>query len=321
MNKSYIILTVLLVLAIAGAGVVYQFYVKVRLAELNQAEQEVRILEQKITEMQETFYGTKPEALLLAYRESTEPWRSAARARHDYFQLPDRDYDVTVPEEQKQLARFWYVDEIRERMTELQGEARAARVQIPPAKVLYSVFDARDPDELGSGTNADADEVAGWLWRFERGAELIRSMIEAGATSIIDINRWPPRDGERLQSGYIRYITTGLHFQMPFDRLVEFLDDLRMEARYLSVDAIRITKRNLLEPSLPVNVEMLLTEARFMPAEGPGEVEAEETVSGPRASSGQAMIQQLLSGMATEEPEEESAKGDFLDRIVRWFPF
>lgn len=263
LKRGFVVATLALVLALSGTGAVYQFYVKERMSEYAAHLEEETVLEERIERLQKTFYGTKPETVLATWRGETQPWVEAVRVRSKFFNLGDYTLREEVPPEK--IPRFYYKDEYPKRFQKIEQEAWSHNI------VLDGVdFGVPTPDGI-KGTNPSAEQVSEWLTRFKYVASVTRFLIEANATTIDEVNIWEPR-----MKGNIEMRSAGLRFQMPMKELVTFLDALRMENRFFSVDALWVSNQQLRNPLPLLQVEMVLSQALYkegdMKGGGPGGV-------------------------------------------------
>lgn len=253
LNKTYVVAVLILVCAFGAMGGVYQFYVKARMRDLSQHLAKERNLESKITDLQNTFSGTKPEILLKSWRGEAQPWADAVEDRTSFFRLgDDADLSWDVPEEK--IARFYYNEQYPKVVESLRTYAENNFCDLREFS-----FDLPTPNSL-KGTSPSRRQVSGWLARHEFGASMARMLVDAKASSIDEIYLWPAFDMEFGVDERIELRSTGLRFEMDMKDLILYLDKLRLEDRYWSVDAIKITNPTLRDSFARIQVSMVLTQ-------------------------------------------------------------
>ncbi len=255
-KKGHVIAALLILVALAGTGAVYQFYVKERLAELQTHVQQESELRARITKMEDTFFRTRPEVVLAAWSRQTQPWLDAVGDRTDFFSMGATPGAREVPEEVI-APKFYYAEEYPKMMDRLNQLAYRNKTTLGNID-----FGVPNPDGL-SGQNPSREEVSEWLTKLESVITMATLFIDADALPIDAINIWPPRDGPGGVRGKVVYRTTGVRMTISPENLEAFLKRLTLEDRYFSVDGIWIYNKTLRNPRAPLSVELLLTQARF----------------------------------------------------------
>ncbi len=287
MNKGAIFLTLLLVSSIAGTYAVYEFYVKQRLIELGDHREEAKQLRTKITQLDETFYGTKPDTVLSIWRTEIQPWADAVDRRTTFYDLGGVPLEVEIPEEERDLPKFFYKREHPKLVRAIENSMLESGVRLPDPG-----FGTPDPASYGPGSNPSVEEISGHLARFEFGKAVADLLIGSGAKSITELVIWPEQNAIKGQRGVVEYRTTGLAFTIPMRNWVVLMDELSQEDRYIEVKALRITNRTLREPYADMSVDMVLAQAYYKRDEQVREVGGEMGSSKDRAD----MLATLIPG-------------------------
>lgn len=259
MKKSVVALTLLLIASLAGTFAVYQLYVKQRMKELGENMSREELLENKIDQMQTTFFKTKPEAVLEAWRLETQPWADAVDVRSRFFNLGDISLEHTIPEER--IPKFYYKEIYEKNLQELEDEAWQKGTIL-----ANTTFNIPEPSSYGSGSNPSAKEIEKHIVRWEFGAIMTRMLMDAGATSINTLNMWPQTIKYTGRSGVFNSRTVGVSMTIPIENLVKFLDRLGQEERFFQVEVIRISNSTLRSPYADISVDLILTQVNFEPS-------------------------------------------------------
>ncbi len=258
MKKSVILLTLLLVGSIAGTYAVYELYVKARMRELGEHLEEERQLRGRITELEETFFRTKPETVLSVWRSEIQPWADAVDRRADFYNLGDIPLRVEIPEEERDLAK-WYYKEVQPKMVrELETYAWENGVRLPDV-----TFGTPDPNSYGQGKDPPPGEISRHLARFEFGKAIAELLIDAGVKNVRALEIWPERIEISGRSGDVKSRTTGLSFTIPMRDFVEFIDELSQKDRYFEVKALQLSNTRLRDQNANLNVQMVLAQGHY----------------------------------------------------------
>lgn len=264
--KKATIIGVLLLLASSGAiAAVYQFYVKERLADYAKHLEEGKRLHAKIETMQETFSQTRPDVVIAEWRRKAQPWAMAVDQRAEYFRLavlPETSEPVALPTDA--IPRFWYKSEYPKLRDAIVRHARANNCVFNPN---FGVPD----DNIGG--NPTAADVVGYIEKINYYSSIARMLIDRKARSISTIYPWPVRTGYDGRRGTVKYHTVGLVFSMTTRDFVEFLEWLRTQDRFVTVDSLFVKSAVSLraqDPNPPLEVQMVLTQAEFARKGGVG---------------------------------------------------
>lgn len=254
MKREYIFGIVGLLAVIALPVGAYQFYLKERMVEYQQNDERLAQLRELERSLSSQFGGYRPEYVVAAFEGMVKPWQEAVLERAERFDLGTLDPDVEVPADQG--AKFWYEQEFQKRYFELQNFAYSQGVMIP-----NTTFGAITPQEL-AGRDMGPQLAAQSMEAFERGAGLIRELVDAGARQISNVSFLPPVDDPPLQVQPI-----ALEFWMTMDQLVGFLEEQggegNGEEEYADVPLLRVTNNTLRYPQPLLHVEMVLCRASY----------------------------------------------------------
>lgn len=259
MKKSVVFLTILLVACLAGTYAVYELYVKQRMTELGENLEKEEQLRRRIGELEDKFFRTQPEVVLEEWRRATQPWRDGVDIRTAYFDLGDMPQSVEIPEEV--IPKFYYEEELPKRREALDTYAWQNQVNV--ADIDCNV---PPPNAFGQGSNPSKEEIENLLLEYDYCAALTRLLIDAGPQSLDPLVIWPDKN-IKLRDGNIKTRTTGISMRIRMRPLIEFFDELNAAERYFRVEELRITNGRLLNEDPLLNVDMVLTQADFVPAQ------------------------------------------------------
>lgn len=275
MKKSAILLTLLLVGSIAGTYAVYELYVKKTLRELGDHLEEEKLLQERLTQLEETFFRTKPETVLSTWRSEVQPWADAVDRRAAFFNLGDIPLRVPIPEEERELAK-WYYAEVQPKMVrEIETKAWESGFRLPDP-----TFGTPDPKTYGQGKDPPPREISRHLARLEFGKAITEILIDARVKNIRSLEIWPEQVEISGRSGDVKSRTTGLDVTLSMRDFALFIDKLSQEDRYFEVKALRLTNTRLRNKNANLNVQIVLAQAYYAPAkearEGGGEARSSD---------------------------------------------
>jgi len=259
MSKEHVIAVAVFLCVLLALGGVYQFYFKERVYAYTENVEFQKKLEERLDHLGKTFSNTKPEVIVSAWRNEIQPWADAVAQRAAFF--VSEDYGVEpVPE--RQIPKFHYEEQYHKLFLQLQQDAYTRQ---PPCQIPPTTFGAPRPEDF-RGNTMSRDEVVKWLTRINYGCAVTRMLIKANAYTIDAVELWPPR---KEYGKLLRMQTVGYQFTMTLRDLVAFLDSLRSQNRYVTIDAISIQNPYLRTPWDPVlTVQLLLTQASFVTERG-----------------------------------------------------
>lgn len=257
MNKGLVIAIMLLISALAGMAALYQFYVKEIIKDLQEKTADREQIEKKLEDLETTFYKTKPEVIIKRWRQETQPWAEAVFQRTDFFELRDEPKPIQVPE--GKIPKFFYVEEFPKLEDRLWDYVDEKQCRIPNGLN----FNAPAPKSL-TGKNPSAEEVETWMIDYEYGASIIRFVADSGASEIKSLAIWPSETILKGSAGTIERRRIGFDVFLKYEDLVTFLEKLRTSDRYFSVDVLKLTNRELLDPDAELNAQMIVTQTHFI---------------------------------------------------------
>ncbi len=299
MKKSVILLTLLLVGSIAGTYAVYELYVKKRMRELGEHLEEEKLLQERLTELEETFFHTKPETVLSTWRAEVQPWADAVDRRSGFYNLGDIPLRVPIPEEERELAK-WYYAEVQPKMVrEIETKAYESGFSLPdPA------FGTPDPKSYGQGDDPPPREISKHLAQIEFGKAITDILVDARVKSVRSLEIWPEQTEVSGRSGDVKSRTTGLAITIGMREFVTFIDKLSQKDRYFEVKALRITNTRLRDTNADLTVQMVLAQAYFAPAKQASESSGEAGAS----DLGQSVFQNLFGNRDTTSTQPKSPR-------------
>lgn len=270
----------MLLLFLAALGGSWQFYFKERLEQYAENQQHLEELEEKLNTFQDTFAAedggvVDPEFVIARWEEAVEPWSEALTQRASFFEIEALPDEPLVPEDV--TARFYYEEQIEEEVQDLFQYAWDNNCNIP-----QTTFGVPTQEQV-SGQEIDREQAERWLRRFNFGAAAMRRLIDANALQINEFQVWPPR----MEYGMLELRTVGAFFYMRINDLVPMLESFGREDQYYTVDALRITNTQLIaQQNPPLQIEMLLTQARFIADEEERQAAASRTAQGGQGRGG-----------------------------------
>jgi hypothetical protein len=257
MNKGTIIGVILLLAAFGATAAVYFLYFQTRLTELKEHQTAMNGIHKRLTELGTTFSNTQPPVVVDTWNQGLQPWIEAVLARTDFFNIAEVPEQVDVPEDD--LHKFFYMEKHPQLQKELMDYAYNNACYL-------GAFDFGVPDRTTIGPDPSREDVAKWLTRYEFGSAVTKLLITNNASYIENVVLWPMKAtnvGTSRGAGSIESFTAGVRFAMTLEELANFLETLRTEQRYFSVDAIRIANTQLRNPGARLEISMLLTQARY----------------------------------------------------------
>lgn len=313
MKKSYIIMGVAFLLfagGIYGVFITYVMPMGQELAELEKTETEIL---KKIEVMETAFDGSKPEAYLAGLREQQGPWRVALQQRTPYFQREDVE-KIEMPEDV--IPRFWYREMFPDLEDSVQQMAKERKITL-----LDFSFGEKRPEAYGPGTNPSREEILEQVNKYNYGIQMVKFIMDANPRVVKSVVLWPERKAHSGRSGEVTYRTTGYEISIMWDDLMQFLQRLSNRSTYVTVEAIKITDSTLRFDRDPVEVQLIITEAQFVPSQvGIGGTEGGGSVSafggGTSLPLGGGFGRRGASAQEEEKKEESGGIIDFLKGLV-----
>ncbi|NIA16367.1 MAG: hypothetical protein GWP08_20090 [Nitrospiraceae bacterium] len=321
LTREHILLIVVLLVIVGIVGAVYKLYYVKRMDEFTKNLDTLKQMESTLNDLEETFENTKPQVLIDAHLDRVESLSLDVVKRARFFSTGDMLKIEPIPE--GKMLRFYYKDELTKIIQELRQEAYG---RSPFCPYPDGTFGAPYPEDL-AGMTVTKKIVRKGLRRATFGRSMTRMLMKAKAKRIDSVVIWPARNSP---DNLLVYRTVGLGFLMDLKDLVKFLDDLRLDNRYHSVDALSIQNPYLRYPSQPpVEVRILLTLADYIKPEnrkaGGGRATPAGGPQGPMMAFGRpgmspdeirASLSGLGGGRNRRRNEPEPTKWQ---RFARWF--
>lgn len=328
MKMHYLLFFLALVLGIIAVVCTYLFGILPRHEHYQTLLAEEQQLRDRIGELEEKFSRTRPSAVVAEWRDKVQPWAQAVSSRLSYFDTlaDDERLDVVVPEEEKELPKFWYQRERERRMKALSDETFNAQLVMNS-----SIMSGHEPPApKGAGWNPDAAEVEEWLENYERAASFVREMIEANAREINTLAIWPSEVIMPAPEGTVHLERVGYEIVISMEDFASYLGRLHASDTYASISGMSLMKAGpLSEPDAPVRAAFVLERTRFVPAEARKEREAAPTIRrrtlggdsdiAPAAIAGGIKIQYSEEEMARIRAANADQNPGFFRSILRWF--
>lgn len=324
MSKTVVIMVFLLLAAFGGMAAGYQFYVKDRMKELNDHLAREEALKNKIQQMQtafadiETGKGIKPEFVLAEYRGQLGPWRESVQRRGAYFELRSDTQDIEVPE--GSVPRYYYKEQYPKLLQDLTTKAYTEQTYLNPAAATFPVPDPASYD----GQNPKPELIEEHLRDIAFYTDMAELLIAHNAVSINGIFPWPAVNDGNIRSGDLIKRSTGLDFSMGLGDLTNFWNTLLRDDQYWSIDALRITNTNLRDPNPLLNVQMLLTQARYVEKQAAGPAaggDAGGATAGIAGNLGFDPAQAFARFSAVRRDAEEEEPSWWSTFRKNWLPF
>lgn len=280
------IVGVIILAAIAGAFyATWHFYFKELFAGYKQDNALKDSLETTLKQMDDNFGGYKPELLIDEWQGMVQPWRSAREDRAKYFNFGGW-YDIEATQDEDRILKFWYTEESNAMLMELYKQIyeKMGGYDRFPNDLRAMLHVPKEEDWAGQNVTQEQIDLA--LRTLKFGINLSELLLKANISSLSEISLWPRRFPEVYQE-MLGLQTVGLRFTMTARDLVRFLESLRQETRYFTVDAIRVTYPYISYSGEPqLNVRLLLTQANYRAPKEAGAGPAGAAGAAPGAAFG-----------------------------------
>lgn len=300
-TRSRVIGLLILVGVLGAVGASYKFYFQKKLEAYSRDQKFHDMLDSTLKELNNTFHGTRPEVVTEAWSAQVVPWNDALTQRTSYFSFGTWLDHEKYPQGNAPMIRFWYEDKIGKDFTKFYQDALKKVPDLrgfPAMEQLIANFSVTMPGQW-LGINVTEEMVSAELEKLSFGFAASNLLLDAKPTAVYDIRPWPESVSDEHKK-LLKFRRLGLRFQIKTKELVAFLEKLRTEKRYFTVDAMRITYPYISNPNEPeLFVEMLLSQAAYAkpsgnflasPASmGPGQTDAKNAFAqsfGSRRSMG-----------------------------------
>ncbi len=328
MTKVRIIYAAVLFAVLGAYAAVYQFYFREKLASYRRDEELKQMLDRTYEELRQAFAGVDPDMLTREWRAQIQPWTDAVTERGRYFNFAGWFVHERPPQEGP-ILKFWYDEQSNKMILALYQKVveRMGRYDLFPPDIRAELGVPTVDDWAGIDVNEALVSEA--LSRLAFGIRVCEMMLDAKATRISRVAIWP----QRIEDELLRKQTVGLAFSMGARDLVRFIDEqLRTADRYFTIDGLRITYPYIaynVDPQL--NVEMLLTMARYEPRQAPAAPEQLAAAQGAPGVPGMigvappGMMQPRASqvfddqGMRERRRAQQYQEPGFFGKMWKWF--
>ncbi|MCF6286575.1 MAG: hypothetical protein L3K26_15475 [Candidatus Hydrogenedentes bacterium] len=331
MNKERLIYIAALALLFLGVFCVYNFYFAAKLERYAQHKELLESLRSSDSKLKAAFGPADPDDVIREHDGKEQVWKEAILARVPFFS-DDEWRAHEKPPEDVFILQFWYGDESRKVVEALWEKAQrkyGAQVyqRMPegfPGSVQAMLGVAYS--EAWQGRNITAEMVNVQLEQLHFGVSAIEFLMDNKA---LQISRVSVEDigGAGFIAKDVNYTRLGLSFMMEMKDLVGFLEKMRLEDSYFSVQGMRISHPYILaryEPQLQVDMYLIRTKAAegfSVDGGGSGGGGAASTAEafgssfgttslrgGARLGGGAAGRREELAGAATREKKTGAAK-------------
>lgn len=263
MRRNQIIFGTALFLVLAAFGGVYQFYFKEKLSQYNKDRLFRQELESAAESLSSFFSGTSPDTVISLWRNQVQPWADTLDRRASFFDDGDW-YEHETPPEQGRILRVWYGETLNKMVEELYTNIyeKAPGIYAFPEDILRAL-EVSTENDLAQEQEITPAIINAELAKLSFASSLIDLLLDEKMLALYDIKVWPKRqDGSHKQQLTLQ--TVGLEMDMYMRHLVHFLEVLRRQRRYFTVDAIHVSNAVIAEQNdPPLNVRLLLTQATY----------------------------------------------------------
>ena len=272
------IINALFFLVVLGVALgVYLFYFKDKL-EVYSADQVFQEkLEAQVTTLSEKFQNCKPDTVIKAWVNQTQPFMDAIKTRTKYFGKAGWSDHETYPKDGR-IIKYWYSEEsekvIREFYQKTVPSTMAGNAvmsgRFPMPGPLSQMLNVANIDQW-TGMNVKEETVHQELAKLSYGLSACELMMKAKPLAIYEIAVGEEQT-KRATQKLLKFRSIGYTTIMTMNTLVDFIESLRMAPIYYSVDALSIKYANIASPQEPpMMVQILITRATYNEAKlGPG---------------------------------------------------
>ena len=276
-------------------------------------------LENTLKQMEDNFSGYKPELLIDEWQGMVQPWRSAREDRAKFFNFGGW-YDIDIKQDDDRILKFWYTEESNAMLMELYKKVyeKMGGYDRFPYDLRGMLNVAKEEDWTGQNVTQEQIDLA--LRTLQFGINLSEYLLKAEISSLSNVVLWPRRFPEAHQK-MLGLQTVGLRFTMTARDLVRFLEALRQETRYFSVDAIRVIYPYISYAGEPqLDVRLLLTQANYRAPQDEGTPGTPGVGAAPGATFGAGGAPMVIPPreIDPERMRRQQEPGP-LGRFWRWF--
>jgi hypothetical protein len=268
MNKERLIYMGALAAVFIGVFCVHHFYFAAKLERYAQHKKLLDSLQVSEVKLKAEFGPKDPDDVIRDFNGKEQVWKDAIASRVPFFSDAEwRDHEP--PPEDVFILQFWYGTESRKVVSALwekaQQEYGAQVLQRMPEGFPNSVQAMLGVaySESWQGRNITAEMVNAQLERLHFGVSAFELLMDNKA---LQISRVAVEDigGAGFIAKGVDYTRLGLSFMMEMKDLVKFLEKMRLEESFFSVQGMRISHPYILaryEPQLQVDMYLLRAKA------------------------------------------------------------
>ncbi len=323
---------VILLILLSVAGVMfgaYKFYFQEKLAGYSRDQKFHDMLSTALKDLNNTFHGTRPEVVTEAWSAQVNPWNDALTQRTGYFSFGNWLEHEAYPKGDAPMIRFWYEDKLGKDFNKFYQDMMKKVPDLrgfPSADQLIGAFNVTMPADW-SGVNVTEEMVSKELEKLSFGFAASNLILDAKPTAVYDVRPWPERVSDESKK-LLKVRKIGLRFQIKTKELVGFLEKMRTDKRYFTVEAMRITYPYISNPAEPeLFVELLVSQAAYAKPSGnflaspasmaPGKTDAKNAFAqsfGGARKVGRSRAREE-DAQATGQPQELGTMG----KAWKWF--
>ena len=269
MNKEKALYISALVAVLLIIGAVYQFYFRAKLEEYGNDQKLLEALNATHGQLKGAFGNGDPDDVIRAWSGEVEAWKDAIDTRVPFFS--DNLWRIhEQPPEGELILQFWYGDQttkvINDFVRRVQEKYGATAWQAVPQgfphniQTMFGVTAAQQ----WQGLNVTPELVNQELERLSYGISAFELLMNNGAQRIAFV-----KVEELGSSGFIGkdvdYVRIAYSFSMDMKTLATFLDKLKSDESYYSVQGMKLTYPLILdrrEPLIQVDMYLQRTKAK-----------------------------------------------------------
>lgn len=309
MNKERMTYIAVLFSVFAACFAVYHFYFKAKLEKYAADKQLLENLNDRYANLNTTFKDEDPDTVISRYKSVVESWNDAIDVRVPYFNDTDwREHEK--PPEDVFILQFWYGDLTRKMTYALWEKAQAKY-----GAQVYQLFPLDVQSMLGvayaeqwQGYDITRELVTDQLERLSYGISAIQLLMDHNAQQIRQVSIYDPTPSGFIGAN-VEYQRMGLSFIMEMKDLVKFVDDLRGDDHYFSIQGMKVAHQYIgvkYEPKMEVEMYLLRTRPK---------VELTAAAIGASGNLQPANAQQAFSGAFRNPFQASEDDGDAQRRV------
>ena len=249
--------------AIALLWGTWHFLVGERMKKYRDDRERLDQLSEKCVALSERFAEERPAHVVGVYEEQVAPWEFAVESRSRFFTSDHKDKVPKVPDEDLALIRIWYEEQIAAAIRSLQEDMASKLYQLPPVN-----FDVPTAATLYD-REVNQFQALIWLTRQERGAAMVRRLLDADVPVIRSVQM--SKGATPMALFNVTFFV--LAFDADFGTLAGLLNDftrgdiadVQEGEHFYNVSGIQIHNPNLSYSRPVLRVQMVVAEAEYNP--------------------------------------------------------